>query len=587
MSAAKPLAVVETSSSPAAPPTRCQLLVLDGPTPIARVIADGQALVIGRGGDAVDVRVADPSVSRRHAEFRHDGTTVTVADLGSHNGTRVNGERVDGARTLAPGDIVLVGAIPVVFQEVADERRARPLMDGDDLRARLAQEIERALRYERPFSLVAVNLGQPGLDPLAIAEAVGRTIRLSDDAACDGDTVWLVLAETALAAAQAPAERVVRALGRLAPRARGGIASCPGDAIAADGLMARALAAAAATTAGGVAAAHTIAETLEVGEHKIIVAEPAMERIYELLRRLASSDIAVLILGETGTGKELAATALHAWSPRRERPLVALNCAAIPETLLESELFGHERGAFTDAATAKPGKIEAADGGTLFLDEVADLSPSCQAKLLRVLETRRFGRLGSVREREVYVRIVAATNRALDADVASGRFRRDLFYRLSAASVYLPPLRERKRELPVLARALLADGCRRLGKPVRTLTPAAIDALAALPWPGNVRELKNVLDYILATVDADEVTPAHLPLAPPASPRSAGDIHFPNIYELIRALEIEWMQRALAATDGVQTRAAELIGMPLRTFVTKLKQYDIGVERRVRARGVR
>jgi DNA-binding NtrC family response regulator len=206
---------------------------------------------------------------------------------------------------------------------------------------------------------------------------------------------------------------------------------------------------------------------------------------------------------------------------------------------------------------------------------------------LRGLVTRRVSRRGALRDREIDVRIVAATNRALDADVESGRFRRDLYYRLSAASVYLPPLRERKRELAALARAMLADCCQRLGRPKKALAPAALDALTALPWPGNVRELKNVLDYVVATVDGPTVTPADLPIAGPSAPPapSSTDLRFPNIYELIRNLEIEWMQRALAASDGVQTHAAELIGMPLRTFVTKLKQYGIGVERRVRARG--
>jgi DNA-binding NtrC family response regulator/pSer/pThr/pTyr-binding forkhead associated (FHA) protein len=589
MSAAKPSLASYTPPSglPALSPGRCQLLVLDGPAPLARVLADGQAVVVGRG-EEVDLRVGDASVSRRHAELRREGATLTVADLGSHNGTRVNGERLTAPRQLEPGDIVLVGAVPIVYQTVAEEAHV-PLYDGLELRQRLQQEVERALRYERPFTLVAVPLGDANVAPEALSDIVRSLIRLSDSAGFDGATLWLMLTETDGAAALKPAERVVRALARLAPEARGGVAACTSDALDAEGLRTRALAAATAAPIGGVTAAGSVPDTIEVGGQRIIVAEPAMQRIYELLRRLARSDLAVLILGETGVGKELAATALHGWSPRTEKPLVALNCAAIPESLLESELFGHEKGAFTDAHSSKPGKIEAADGGTLFLDEVGDLSPACQAKLLRVLESRKVSRLGALREREVDVRIVAATNRALDADVESGRFRRDLYYRLSAASVYLPPLRERKRELAALARAMLADCCQRLGRPGKTLAPGAIDALTALPWPGNVRELKNVLEYVVATVDRPVVMPADLPIAGPAAPAApqTTDLRFPNIYELIRNLEIEWMQRALAASDGVQTHAAELIGMPLRTFVTKLKQYGIGVERRVRARGGR
>jgi len=197
--------------------------------------------------------------------------------------------------------------------------------------------------------------------------------------------------------------------------------------------------------------------TIEVGDRSVVIADPAMARMYQLLERLAVSELPVLVCGETGTGKEVAAGALHQFSHRSERPLVSLNCAAIQENLVESELFGYERGAFSGAIAAKPGLLEVASGGTVFLDEIGDLPAAVQAKLLRVIETKRVLRLGDVRERTIDIRVIAATNRDLVKDVVAGRFRRDLYFRLSGATLWLPPLRDRPRELPILAEMFLHD----------------------------------------------------------------------------------------------------------------------------------
>ncbi len=314
------------------------------------------------------------------------------------------------------------------------------------------------------------------------------------------------------------------------------------------------------------------ARRVDLGDRAAIIADPAMAKLYQLVERLAATELPVLITGETGTGKELAARALHQMSPRRARPLVTLNCAALQETLVESELFGYERGAFTGAATAKPGLLETASGGTLLLDEVGELSPAVQAKLLRVLETKRVLRVGDVRERAIDIRVIAATNRDLARDVAEGRFRRDLYFRLGAATIAIPPLRERPRELPILARAFLRDACLENGRDAMELSADAERVLAAHPWPGNVRELKHAMEYLSAVVPERSLEPRHLHLfaAEPLEPA-----RFRPLADEVRELERTRITSALAAAGGNQRTAARLLGMPLRTFVFKLRAYGL------------
>jgi transcriptional regulator with GAF, ATPase, and Fis domain len=310
----------------------------------------------------------------------------------------------------------------------------------------------------------------------------------------------------------------------------------------------------------------------------------------------------VLVCGETGAGKELAARAVHQWSARKARPLVAFNCAALTETLVESELFGHEKGAFSGAVAAKPGLLEAASGSTVFLDEIGEMSPTTQAKLLRVLETKRVIRVGDVREREIDIRLVAATNRNLAEEVRAGRFRQDLFFRLGAATLWLPPLRDRKRELAILAQTFLADACKQANRAPMTISDDAMQCLATYEWPGNVRELKNVMDYVAAAFTEPALQAWHLSrsLSGPAGEEEEEATHAPKrartstpvsipilpmdtttptkfrpIEDEIKDLERRRMIEALAAAGGNQTRAADLIAMPLRTFQAKLRFYDI------------
>jgi len=275
----------------------------------------------------------------------------------------------------------------------------------------------------------------------------------------------------------------------------------------------------------------------------------------------------VLLLGESGTGKELAAQAIHEQSPRARGPFVPVNCAAITETLMESEIFGHEKGAFTGAASARRGRLELADGGTLFLDEIGELKPELQAKLLRVLQERRFERLGGTRTIAVDVRWIAATNRDLDAMVASGQFRGDLYHRLAVFPIQLPPLRARRQDILPLAVSLLARISADLGRPALRLDDRVRERLLEGSWPGNVRELSNTLERAAILADGDVVRGEDLQIsiAPPVSGQA----------DTIEEIERQAIRRALDEVGGNRRRAAERLGMGERTLYEKIKRYGL------------
>ncbi|MGZ3407937.1 MAG: sigma 54-interacting transcriptional regulator, partial [Polyangia bacterium] len=421
------------------------LVVQGGSSEFFHLPATGM-VVIGRSEEA-DLRLDDDTASRSHAKIITADGVARLFDLGSHNGTFVNGERVDGTRPLVSGDVITIGAITLVLHAERRAPEARPILDAAALRLRLVEEIERATRYQRPMALASVSLPATR-DQRELAATIAAELRLIDIVGFVGDAQLAALMPEAGTEARELAER----LAQLAGGARVGLATCPDDALDADTLLAVARAAAAAARPGEVATAAAAVRELALGDRTIVLADPALVRLFDLIARLATSDLPILILGETGAGKEGAARAVHHGSRRAAGPFVTVNCAAIPENLVESELFGFEKGAFTGAVAAKAGKLEAASGGTLFLDEVGELPPSVQAKLLRAFEEKRITRLGDVKERAVDLRIVAATNRALEAEVKAGRFRQDLFFRLGAATVVLPPLRDRPREIPILAR---------------------------------------------------------------------------------------------------------------------------------------
>ena len=312
------------------------------------------------------------------------------------------------------------------------------------------------------------------------------------------------------------------------------------------------------------------------GLENLIGQSPAMLQMFDIIRQVAPTRASVLITGDTGTGKELVAHALHNLSPRKAGPFVAVHAAALPTTLLESELFGHEKGAFTGAVERRAGRFEMADGGTIFLDEVGELEPAMQVKLLRVLEERRFERVGGNKTIEVDVRLVAATNRDLKKMVAEGKFRDDLFYRLSVVTVNLPPLRERRDDVPLLVTAFNRQYSEENNTPVRDITQEAVNVLMAYDWPGNVRELRNAVEQMVVLARGDRLTVRDIP----STIRSGADLTKisvvrPGVTMTVEEAERQLIIQSLKDTKGNRTKAAEKIGMSRRTLHRKLKEYHL------------
>jgi len=311
----------------------------------------------------------------------------------------------------------------------------------------------------------------------------------------------------------------------------------------------------------------------------IVASSPQMTRILRTVEKIAPTDVAVLLLGESGTGKEVLAHAIHRMSNRSKKPFVAINCAAIPETLLESELFGHEKGAFTGAIKRKLGRFELADKGTLFLDEIGDVTPALQLKLLRVLQERDFERVGGEETIKVDVRVVSATHKDIDAEVAAGRFREDLFYRLHVVPCEVPPLRDRKDDIPRLAAHFIAKLAPRTNARIAGITDAALARLATYGWPGNVRELENVIEQALVFAEGTTIDLAALPasvrggLPENALALPGGEMSLPD---LIEDLERQLIQRAYDKCGGVKTETARLLGIKTSALYYKLEKYGIG-----------
>ncbi len=307
----------------------------------------------------------------------------------------------------------------------------------------------------------------------------------------------------------------------------------------------------------------------------IIGHSKAMQEVFGLVAQVADSNTTVLITGETGTGKELIARAIHNNSPRKDGPMVQVNCAAIPDTLIESELFGHEKGAFTGALAHRRGRFEEANGGTIFLDEVGELSAAAQVKLLRVLQEKRFQPLGSSRVVNVNVRIIAATNRNLEQDILSDRFRADLFYRLNVFPIYLPPLRERGSDVILLADHFLLKYNKEMGKKVKRISTAAIEVFLSHKWPGNVRELENCIERAVLMTKTDQVDCVHLPPSLQIKEKDADRKDQSKLSSVVEAQERTLIVDALKETGGNQTKAAKMLGTTKRIIQYKISKMGI------------
>jgi len=556
-----------------APPRneRSYVLVITPESSTMYFVPDDGIVVIGRGQDA-DLRVDHSSVSRRHAQLLLEHGAIRVSDLDSYNGTRVNGEPVSATRTVVTGDVITVGEVELVVHAAPRANASSDVMDETTWRRRLDEELERALAYQRPLSVLAIAGAAPDTAAarLRTIDIVGR--------GDDGDVV-AILPEADGEAAYA----LATALG-----ARVGIASCPTDAL--DGASLVLAARTAVARAKPIATAADTVEVRDLGTRTVLVGHPATVRVYDLLKRLAAVSLPVLVIGETGVGKENAAFAVHHASARRDRPFIALNCAALPEQLLEAELFGYERGAFTGATQSKPGQLEQAGGGTLFLDEVGEMAPAAQAKFLRVLQEREFQRLGGTRVLRTDARVVAATNRDLQQAMRQGQFREDLFYRLNVFAIRLPPLRDRRDDVMPLSEAFLVEYGRSLGRPPAGISRDARKRLMEYHWPGNVRELRNILERAAILCDGGLITAEHLALGPAAAARpspapapreeervaEAAPVQAdPPVSGDLQSMERGMIEQALQNARFNKSKAAQALGLTRAQLYVRMRRYGL------------
>jgi len=545
-------------------------LLVMGPKQFARFALPTRGeVVVGRGDTAgVDVKLDDANASRRHLRLQIcEAGELTIEDLGSANGTRVGGRKLT-PQTRAPilaGEAISVGALVLMVQpdRPAAQRPRQPVSHAE-FEGRVEWECTRAEATGGTFSVARLSIAPdaaPDTSGLRPIDVIG----LFGPRECE-----LLLPGLAGDIARPLVTAFAQRLGSAGPV---GIACYPVDGRHAAALLAR-------------AGARTHRPAGDADRRGFDPADPVlcidegMRRVQALAERAAGGDISVLILGETGVGKEVLARAIHAGSARANRPMVSINCAALSPSLLESELYGHERGAFTGAGQAKPGLLETAPGGTVFLDEVGELPAALQVKLLRVIETREVLRVGSVRARKIDVRFVAATNRDLESEVSRGGFRRDLYFRLNGMSLTIPPLRERPRDLPLLARAFVASLAR---GPAPRISEAAMEALQAHGWPGNVRELRNAIERALVLCDGPVLLPEHLPRPVSFAPLDGQGPPEPPAGAVVDD-ERARILAALAACGGNQSRAARQLGISRKVLIARLDRYSVARPRRSGAR---
>jgi len=549
-------------------PQLCALVSIDGVVTTHLLPARGE-IEIGRS-TSCDLVVEHPSVSRHHVSLRLSPLSVT--DLGSRNGTRLRGA------TLAPriqtplsiGEAVQVGQVTVLIhhkQLVLDVAGGAAERSSDALVRQLAMECARSARNGSPFAYARVLIAH-GSVPY---EQLRATLRMTDVVAETRGGFQLLLPDTSVDHVAVAIGRVRELLDECRCEARVAVARYPFDGTTTEALIAR------------------VWEQLDAS---VLAPATEMDAVRALIAQVAASDVSVLITGETGVGKELCAEMIHRQSPRAGRPFVKLNCSTITESLIESELFGHERGAFTGAVATRLGLFEAGDGGTVFLDEIGELQPAAQAKLLRVLEDRVVRRVGATAGRELDVRFIGATNRSLLDEAEAGRFRRDLYYRIDGVTIALPPLRERPNEIAGLARAFAARprGNETGGK--TSLGDDVIEALRKHPWRGNIRELRNTIERAVLLAGAGPVKLEHLALETPSPRRSSiptmpiermtrADLPLPpadDAEPLAAAVAEVERRRILDALDrcgGNQTRAARMLGISRNTLLARLDAYGL------------
>jgi len=645
------------------------LVVKTGPMEGRRFkLTAGQITTIGRA-PTNRVAVPDEVCSRNHCEVFQSGGRWLVRDLDSRNGTRVQGQYIDGDCVLQPGQTIQLGSTVLCFTndpDAVEEPAGRDPLEADTASEMAVMDGHqpeilhrtRQTRYQSAEAHIRDRLGRDLARLYRLANNMATATRVNElaDIVLDGllastpaDIGAVLLAPPTKSGSSAlpplelvvfksrtemPYQRVSDSLSRLALTGRDAILArdlqtdselktesvsdiCAQSVICAPlrspehllGLIhlystdpdrplepedleftlavADQFAAACENLqqrerlAQGLARVETENQTLREQlrvETELVGDSEAMQRLRDKIGRIAPTDATVLIRGESGVGKELVARAIHLNSMRKGGPFVTMNCAALSESLLESELFGHERGSFTGAVNRKIGKFEQAHQGTIFLDEVGEMTPAIQAKFLRVLEGHPFERVGGGTQVEVDVRVVAATNRALESAVEAGEFRKDLYFRLQVVELEVQPLRERRSDIPILAEFFLDRFCQRLGRPNVSFTPAALEALKRYDWPGNVRELQNTVERALILTHGPKIGPTDIQLSAlgTASEESAAN---EQTVEVFRPVSLEFIEREhilamLDWTGGNKSQAAQLLGIERSTLDRKLKRYE-------------
>ena len=558
---------------------------------------EGQRLVVGRD-PMVEITLNDQALSRRHACFELQEGVVWVEDLGSTNGTRVNGAAITRARLGVGDEATLGGAVASIHRLPSSDARLLGLDSHDQFLVLLEHEVARGRAFGRPVALVMLRAEGIGRQ----VEPLRRHLRPVDRVATYSDDVLEILRpETAADPARQLAVQLQATLREVEVEAAAGLCVYPDGGTSADALL-TACREAVRRARGGQAPVCATAEPrswepeVEGALPGLVVRSPAMREVFDTVERVARSLIPVLLCGDTGTGKEVLARLIHQSGPRKGRRMASINCGAIPSTLVESVLFGHEKGAFTGATQSSKGLFEEADGGTLFLDEVGELSASAQSALLRVLETKELTRVGSNRVINVDVRVIAATNRDLEGMCHEERFRWDLYYRLNAMMLKIPPLRERPEEIAPLAELFMREANQANDRSIAAVDPEAMRLLHDHAWPGNVRELRNALERAVVIARGDRITVQDLPQAvrqlastkSASAPAPAAEAQRtrpePVTDETDDAVDYrEQMQRqearlilsALRRANWNRAEAARALNLPLRTLSHKIKQLGI------------
>jgi len=598
---------------------------------------EGGRVSIGR--DASN-RIAPPdsAVSRQHCVVEWVDGQAQLTDLESHNGTFVNGIPVS-RRVLAHGDVLRVGLCELVYltEEVSPSsvrqvysgktgssdilktvklgesriwmsdptdvgRMARDLnalikisqtinsiRDSSGLQHRLLECIFEVIPAENgaillidqpeddPASMVAYQRNNGNLSPVVVSRELVQRALWEQSAIVAEQDAGSAVAENAICV---PLLGVQRTVGVLYLSSSGEVRRFHDDHIH---FLNSAASIAAVTLENLLALESLKAENrrlrAELDPLEDMVGDgKAMRRLGAMITKVALGDSTVLIRGESGTGKEVVARAIHAASPRADKPFVAINCAAIPETLLESELFGHERGSFTGAVAMKKGKLEVAEDGTVLLDEIGELAPTVQAKLLRVLQQREFERIGGTRPIKLHARVLAATNKDLEAAIKNSEFRQDLFYRLNVVSVAVPPLRKHREDIPLLAIYFATRYAQKCNRPFKGITPEARAILMNYDWPGNIRELENAIEHAIVLGASDEIRPEDLPEALLERPVSKSD--GTKYHAAISELKKRLIRDALAEADGSYTDAAKILGVHPNYLHRLIRNLDMKAELR-------